>query len=56
MRSFLLLSAIVVIVTVSVNAADGVSFITLGDWGGAALEEPTKPVLPHILYIYRLER
>lgn len=23
---------------------DGLSFITLGDWGGAALEEPSKPV------------
>merc|ERR1712216_510819 len=24
-------------------AGDGLSFITLGDWGGAALEEPSKP-------------
>lgn len=33
--AFLLLSAVV--------AAEGYSFITLGDWGGAALEEPSKP-------------
>merc|ERR1712127_858930 len=27
----------------TVRADGSLSFITLGDWGGAALEEPTKP-------------
>lgn len=29
-------------------AADGLSFLTVGDWGGAALEEPSKPYAKNV--------
>jgi predicted MPP superfamily phosphohydrolase len=30
-------------------AASGISFLTLGDWGGAALEEPSKPYSKNVV-------
>jgi Asp-tRNA(Asn)/Glu-tRNA(Gln) amidotransferase A subunit family amidase len=34
---------------VALPTSTGVSFVTLGDWGGAALEEPSKPYAQNVV-------